>query len=95
MTTPRPSDAGKYLWDARPAAEKLTRFAAGRTVDDYLADELLRLAVERQFEIIGEALNGLRRADPTQASQVPDLSRIVAFRNVLIQQSRSPGCPGA
>ena len=45
---------------------------------------MLGAAVERQFEIIGEALNGLRRVDPAVAAQIPELPRIVAFRNVLI-----------
>ncbi len=45
---------------------------------------MLRSAVERQFEIVGEALNKLRRVDPTTAERVPDLPRIVAFRNVLV-----------
>jgi uncharacterized protein with HEPN domain len=43
-----------------------------------------RAAVERQFEIIGEAFAGLRRVDPALAAAIPDLPRIVAFRNVLI-----------
>jgi uncharacterized protein with HEPN domain len=34
--------------------------------------------------IVGEALNKLRRADETLAAQIPDLPRIVAFRNLLI-----------
>ena len=55
--------AAKYLWDARHAAQRIARFAAGRNYDDYLADEMLRAAVERQFEIIGEAFTGLRRVD--------------------------------
>lgn len=76
--------AAKYLWDARRAAERVARFTAGRDLAGYLADEMLRAAVERQFEIIGEALNGLRRIDPTLAAAVPELPRIVAFRNVLI-----------
>ena len=37
-----------------------------------------------QFEIIGESLNRLSRADPATATLVSDLPRIVAFRNVLI-----------
>jgi uncharacterized protein with HEPN domain len=41
-------------------------------------------AVERQFEIIGESLNRLSRIDPPTAANVPDLPRIVAFRNVLV-----------
>jgi uncharacterized protein with HEPN domain len=48
------SGALKYLWDAQQAAERIARFTAGRSLNDYLADEMLRAAVERQFEIIGE-----------------------------------------
>ena len=77
-------DPRKYLWDAQQAAERVARFVAGKSFDDYLADEQLRSAVERQFEIIGEALAQLARLDPTTAADVPDLPRIVAFRNVLI-----------
>jgi hypothetical protein len=33
-------------------------FVAGRTFADYDADEQLRSAVERKFEIMGEALTG-------------------------------------
>jgi uncharacterized protein with HEPN domain len=83
MTESSP-DAAKYLWDARRAAERIARFTAGRNFDDYLADEMVRAAVERQFEIIGEAFSGLRRTDPGLAGTIPDLPRIVAFRNVLI-----------
>ena len=82
MTTGR--SAAKYLWDARRAAERIARFTAGRSFDDYLADDMLRAAVERQFEVIGEAFAGLRRADPALAAAIPDLPRIVAFRNILI-----------
>ena len=45
---------------------------------------MLRSAVERQFEIMGEALNQLSKTAPELAAQIPDLPRIVAFRNVLI-----------
>ena len=75
--------AAKYLWDARRAAERIARFTSGRSGDDYLGDEMLRSAVERQFEIIGEAFTGLRRVDPDLAATISDLPRIVAFRNVL------------
>jgi uncharacterized protein with HEPN domain len=78
------NEAAAFLWDARRAAERITRFTAGRSYDDYLDDDMLRAAVERQFEIIGEAFTGLRRLDAALAAQLPDLPQIIAFRNVLI-----------
>ncbi len=45
---------------------------------------MLSAAVERQFEIIGEALGILRRAFPAIAARIPDIVRIIAFRNVII-----------
>ena len=76
--------AAGYLWDVQRAAERIADFTAGRSFDDYLADVMLRAAVERQFEIIGEALIGLRRIAPDIAAAIPDLPRIIGFRNVLI-----------
>ena len=62
----------------RRAAERITRFTAGKTYDDYLGDDMFRAAVERQFAIIGEAFVGLRRVDPSLAAQLPDLPQIIA-----------------
>lgn len=78
------ADIPKYLWDARQAAERVRRFTAGRTLDQYLQDDMLRSAVERQFQIIGEALGSVRRIDSVMASTIPDASRIIAFRNVVV-----------
>jgi uncharacterized protein with HEPN domain len=78
------STAAKYLWDARQAVERIVRFTAGRNYSEYSADDMLRAAVERQFEIIGEALGGFRRVDPDAAQTVVHLPRIVSLRNVLI-----------
>ncbi|MEK6593106.1 MAG: HepT-like ribonuclease domain-containing protein [Pseudomonadota bacterium] len=77
-------ESRKYLWDASQAADRITRFITGRTLDQYQADDLLRSAVERQFEIIGESLAQLRKIDPGTAAAIPELPRIVAFRNILI-----------
>lgn len=46
-------DPRKYLWDAREAAEAVRTFVSGRTLEDYLADLMLRSAVERQLGIVG------------------------------------------
>ncbi|GAA0238090.1 DUF86 domain-containing protein [Saccharothrix mutabilis subsp. mutabilis] len=77
-------DPRAYLWDALHAAELLSEFTQGRTFTHYQADAMLRSAVERQFEIIGEALNNLSKVDADLAAAVPELRRIVAFRNILI-----------
>lgn len=57
---------------------------AGKSFADFDSDLVLRSAVERQFEILGEALNRLDRLEPTLAARIPDLPQIVAFRNILI-----------
>ena len=77
-------DSAKPLWDAQQAVQKIARFTLGKSFEQYTTDELLRSGVERQFEIVGEALNQLSRRDPATAASIPDLPRIVAFRNVLI-----------
>jgi uncharacterized protein with HEPN domain len=77
-------DPRKYLWDAVNAAELARGFARGRSFQDYVSDAMLRAAVEREFEILGEALNHLSKVAPEIASAIPELPRIVAFRNILI-----------
>ncbi len=68
----------------RQAAELLAQFTAGKVLADYLGDVLLRSAVERQFEIIGEALAQLTKRDPDVAAQIRERRSIIAFRNILI-----------
>jgi len=77
-------DVLAYLWDAARAAELIQQFCDHKSFDQYVQDALLRSGVERQFEIIGEALNRLDRIDHAVALKITDLPRIVAFRNILI-----------
>ena len=77
-------EAQKYLFDIQQAADRIARFCEGRKFEDYRGDELLRSAVERQFEIMGEALSQLAKHDPDLAERIKDHRKIIAFRNILI-----------
>ena len=77
-------EAKKYLHDMRAAAELIANFTEGKSLADYEADAMMRSAVERQFEIIGEALAHLARLDQSLAHRIREYSRIIAFRNILI-----------
>lgn len=68
-----PAEADKFVWDAKESAKRILRFAAGKTLDDYRNDEMLKAAVERQFTILGEALGRLRQLNvsPSSASHRP------------------------
>ncbi len=74
----------KILEDIRLAAAHILDFTSGKTFDDYADDEMLKSAAERQFEIIGEALNRLSKIDTETVSKISHFQRIVSFRNILI-----------
>ena len=74
----------KWLDDSLQAADLILSATRGRSEADYLVDRLLRSAVERNFEVIGEALNRLRKTDSSTAGRIPECDAIIGFRNVLI-----------
>ncbi len=69
-------EARKYLTDIQAAAERIARFTGGKRFEQYLADEMLRSAVERQFGILGEALSRLSKDSPEIAALIPDHARM-------------------
>lgn len=77
-------ESKKYLYDIAMAAASAMDFIAGKNFSDYTSDLMLRSAVERQLEIVGEALAQLARTDVATASQVSEHKGIIAFRNILI-----------
>jgi uncharacterized protein with HEPN domain len=77
-------DPRAYLWDALHAVGSVQDFTSGLTLQDYRDDLLRRSAVERQLEIVGEALNQLSKIDPDTAKLIPQIGPIVGFRNILV-----------
>jgi uncharacterized protein with HEPN domain len=56
---------------------------AGATLETYLQNRQMRQAIERNLEIIGEALGRLRETDPDIAAKISDVHRIIGLRNRL------------
>lgn len=73
----------KLLQDIIDAGRAIEQFTSGRVLSDLQSNLMLRSAVERQFEIIGEALRRLHAADPAFASRIRRSSEIISFRNII------------
>ena len=61
------NEASKRLWDIADCCAAAGRFATGKAFSDYLADDMLRSAIERKLGIIGEAFVQLEEADPPRS----------------------------
>ncbi|HMJ91546.1 MAG TPA: DUF86 domain-containing protein [Candidatus Acidoferrum sp.] len=77
-------ESRKLLLDALEACDSIAQHLSGISFNGYRDSRLLRRAVEREFEIIGEALNRLSKADPVVAEQIVELRRVVDFRNRIV-----------
>lgn len=79
---PLDRDDRAHLWDMLAAAKAVVGFVQGRTLEEYLSDLMLRSAVERQVEIIGEAARRISNEYQDQQAQIP-WRPIQAQRHVL------------
>ncbi len=77
-------DPRAFLWDVRDSATAIQGFIVGMDAAAYAANDMAQSAIERKFEIIGEALSQLAKMDSALAARIPELPQIVAFRNQLI-----------
>ncbi|MCF6284906.1 MAG: DUF86 domain-containing protein [Candidatus Hydrogenedentes bacterium] len=74
-----------HLWDMLDAARAVLEFVHGRRFEDLLSNRMLRSAVERNIEIIGEAA---RRVSADTRDSLPDIPwrAIIGLRNVLVHE---------
>jgi uncharacterized protein with HEPN domain len=82
----RPDDLDSaYLWDMREAARETARFLEDVTFEDFVENRILRLAVEREIEIIGEAA---RRVSANLRAAHPEIPwrPMIGQRNVLAHE---------
>ena len=75
-----------HLWDIREAAKLILDSTAEVTFEQYEENVLLRSAVERQFEIIGEATRRIANDDQTIAEQITGYKTIIGLRNRIIHE---------
>lgn len=73
-----------YLYDILEAADAIYVFLRGVDFAQFLENDLIRSAVERKYEIIGEAVSQLAKIEPKLASQISRWREIIAFRNIIV-----------
>jgi len=73
----------KFLYDIRESIESIENYLGDkRNFNVYLSDKMLRRAVEREFEIIGEAMNRIEKIDST--INISSKKQIINMRNRVI-----------
>lgn len=74
----------KCLYDIKIAIEEIDSFFVkeSRNFDEYKSNTLLKRAIERNHEIIGEAMNRILNEDPN--FPLKNARRIIGLRNQII-----------
>ena len=79
-----PHNPYKLIADIRLSIDEVERFCAGKLYNDFEDDQLLQRAIEREMEIIGEALNRLIRIDEEKVeAAIPEYRSIIGLRNII------------
>ncbi|MFH1379560.1 MAG: HepT-like ribonuclease domain-containing protein [bacterium] len=76
-------EINKYLYDIYQAVKNIKSFVKNKSFENYKRNTLLQSALERQFEIIGEALNRIKKIDDAFISSIDDAHKIIGLRNVI------------
>ena len=77
-------DREKFVFDVFESSRYLAQFTADETLDRYVNDRAFRRVIERELQIIGEALMQLKKLDPKVVARFSESERIIAFRHVLV-----------
>lgn len=77
-------EVNALLYDMQQACRLIVQFTEGKNFDEYVGDIACRSAVERQFIVLGEALNRLRKTEPEIEDGIPSQREIISFRNILV-----------
>jgi uncharacterized protein with HEPN domain len=69
--------------DAVKACKLIISFTEDMTKEEFSNDLKTKSAVERQFEIIGESLNRIKKIDKNLLKNITNWQHIIGFRNVI------------
>ena len=72
----------KYLHDILESVESIEEFIQNTDFIQYQKNKMVKRAVEREFEIIGEAMNRLLKLDNN--IEISSSERIIGMRNRVI-----------
>jgi uncharacterized protein with HEPN domain len=76
----------KYLFDILESINSIENYLGDkRDFKKYAADKMLRRAIEREFEIIGEAMSRIEKLD--SALNITSKRQIIVMRNRVIHGS--------
>ena len=76
-------ESNKYLFDIQISVDSIFEYISNcGTLEQYQNNKLIRRAVERELEIIGEAMNKLLKLNPEL--KINESRRIVDLRNWII-----------
>lgn len=79
-----PHSVRKLLIDIALSCEEILEFTKDKTFEQFEDNRILQLAIEREFEIIGEALSRLSRIEEEKLEEdIPEYRKIIDFRNVI------------
>jgi uncharacterized protein with HEPN domain len=81
-----PHDLRASVWDAVKACRAIQNTTAGLDLRLYSCTEVVRLATERAFEILGEALKRVDDADKTFRGRIPEIGKAIGMRNYIAHE---------
>jgi uncharacterized protein with HEPN domain len=73
-------DPKEYLYDTINCSEFILQLTKDKTVDDYKNDRVFRSALERELQIIGEAMLQLDHVSPETVEKISEHRNIIGFR---------------
>ena len=72
-----------FLQDIQNSVEKIFKYTKGINFEEFISDDMVKDAVERNFEIIGEAVKNLPEVFKNKYPHIP-FKQIAGMRDKLI-----------